>query len=440
MSSEKIVISARGLSKAYRIYNNQLDRIRQPFSLGKQKLYREFAALQDIDLDIRKGETIGIIGRNGSGKSTLLQLICGIRKPTSGTIEVEGRVSALLELGAGFHPEFTGRENVYMQGAIMGISRAQMEQRFGAIAAFADIGDFIEQPVKIYSSGMFLRLAFAVAVHVDPDILVIDEALAVGDARFQSKCFRRLEELKNDGATILIVSHATEQITRLCDRVLLFEQGRLVSNGDPGSLISQYLNLLFDGSTAGPAASPDHAAPERTRADFDATDHVERFHLRPAYNPHEYRWGDRSAVLLDFMLRTGKTDHVSHIECGDQRIEIRLKILFKREVAHPIFGWAVKSKDGVTLAGTNSRELGVVSSARKENEVVLVEFSFAPHLEPGDYFISLGVADGAAEEVIPLDRRFDSIHLMVAGKSPHSGLVDMSPAITIADLGHAVSV
>lgn len=227
MSSDAIVISARNLTKAYRLFGHTGDRVKQFLSLGLRQYHREFTALRDVSFDIRRGETIGIIGRNGSGKSTLLQLICGILKPTAGTIGVQGRVSALLELGAGFNPEFTGRENVYFQGAIMGLDKTAMDARFDAIAAFAGIGDFIDQPVRTYSSGMFVRLAFAVASHIDPDILVIDEALAVGDAIFQQKCIDRIFSLQDHGATIVVVSHDPYQIERLCHRSAVMEHGRL---------------------------------------------------------------------------------------------------------------------------------------------------------------------------------------------------------------------
>ncbi len=244
MSSEAIVISARNLTKSYRLFGHPGDRVKQFLSLGLRRYHREFTALQDVSFDIRRGETICIIGRNGSGKSTLLQLICGILKPTSGTVQVNGRISALLELGAGFNPEFTGRENVYFQGAITGLTQAEMEARFDAIAAFADIGEFIDQPVRTYSSGMFVRLAFAVAVHVDPDILVVDEALAVGDAVFQQKCFDRIRRLQSEGASIVVVSHNPYQIERLCHRAAVMKQGTLSALQPARETLSLYHEMV----------------------------------------------------------------------------------------------------------------------------------------------------------------------------------------------------
>jgi ABC-type polysaccharide/polyol phosphate transport system ATPase subunit len=239
--SADIVISARGLCKTYRLFGHPGDRVKQFFSLGLKSYHREFTALKDVSFDIKRGETIGIIGRNGSGKSTLLQMICGILKPTAGAIEVIGRISALLELGAGFNPEVTGRENVYFQGALMGFTKVQMDARFDEIAAFADIGEFIDQPVRTYSSGMFVRLAFAAMIHVDADILVIDEALAVGDATFQRKCIDKLGSYLNRHDKILLfVSHNLQQVERVCSKVIWLDQGAVKLLGDSDKVCSTY--------------------------------------------------------------------------------------------------------------------------------------------------------------------------------------------------------
>lgn len=236
-----IAVSVRNLTKTYRIFGHPGDRIKQALTLGRKRFHREFTALKDVSFEIRKGETVGIVGRNGSGKSTLLQLICGILKPTSGTVQVNGRISALLELGAGFNPEFTGRENVYFQGALMGFSKLQMDERFEEIAAFADIGGFIDQPVRTYSSGMYVRLAFSAAVHADPNILVVDEALAVGDMAFQRKCFAYLDRIRDAGCTIILVSHDTGAITSHCDWALILNRGELVMYGSPKHVVDRYL-------------------------------------------------------------------------------------------------------------------------------------------------------------------------------------------------------
>lgn len=256
-----LVIQAHSLSKVYNIYSKPIDRLKQSVVPRLLRLagrsprvyYHEFWALRDVSLDVYKGETVGIIGRNGSGKSTLLQMICGTLTPTSGIIKTQGRIAALLELGSGFNPEFTGRENVFLNGAILGLDQNEISQRFDAIAAFADIGEFIEQPIKFYSSGMIVRLAFAVQAMVDPDILIVDEALAVGDERFQRKCFRRLEELKKSGTSILFVSHSGQQIIELCDRALLLEGGQRILTGGTVSVVRGYQRLVYASQEDQPA-------------------------------------------------------------------------------------------------------------------------------------------------------------------------------------------
>ncbi len=241
MHSDDIAISVRNLTKTYRLFGHPGDRIKQFFSLGLKQYHREFTALKDVSFDIKKGETVGIIGRNGSGKSTLLQLICGILKPSVGNVQVAGRISALLELGAGFNPEFTGRENVYFQGALMGFTQAQVDERFDDIAAFADIGEFIDQPVRTYSSGMFVRLAFSVAVHVAPDILVVDEALGVGDAEFQERSINRMLALQKSGVTILFVSHSIPAVRSFCQRALWIDVGKILHSGVAAEVCQAYL-------------------------------------------------------------------------------------------------------------------------------------------------------------------------------------------------------
>ena len=236
-----IVISVKNLTKTYRIFGHPGDRIKQAMTLGRMKFHREFTAINDISFDIRQGETFGIVGHNGSGKSTLLQLICSILKPTFGEVTVNGRISALLELGAGFNPEFTGRENVYFQGAVMGTPKSEMDDNFDKISAFADIGEFIDQPVRIYSSGMYVRLAFATAIHSTPDILIIDEALSVGDEPFKRKCFERIRNFREQGGTIVYVSHNMASVIELCDHALLLDQGNLSAIGQPKQVIASYL-------------------------------------------------------------------------------------------------------------------------------------------------------------------------------------------------------
>lgn len=251
--SFKSIIEVENISKCYEIYKKPLDRLKQYATQGvgaisqipKKKYYREFWALKDVSFKIGKGETVGIIGQNGSGKSTLLQLICGTLKPTSGRVKVHGRIAALLELGAGFNPEFTGRENAYLNAAILGIPREAMQSRMQDVLEFSELGDFLEQPVKTYSSGMYARLAFAVAIHVDPEILIVDEALAVGDARFIAKCMRRIKDIQAQGASILFVSHDVGSVRTLCQRAIWINQGKLIDDGDVFPVTGQYMAYMF---------------------------------------------------------------------------------------------------------------------------------------------------------------------------------------------------
>lgn len=408
-----IAISVKNLTKTYRVFGHPGDRIKQAFSFGKVRFHREFTALQDVSFDIKKGETVGIIGRNGSGKSTLLQLICGILKPTHGSVQIAGRISALLELGAGFNPEFTGRENVYFQGAVMGFSESEMARRFDAIAAMADIGDFIDQPVRIYSSGMFVRLAFAVAISVDPDILVIDEALAVGDARFQAKCFGRLRDMKDSGTTVLLVTHSTEQILRHCDRVVLLENGSVDGDlGLPRDMVNRYIAL-----TMAAPSTPTH------RAVANVQD-VEPFCSCPNYNPNESRSGNGKARIYNFRLITP--------ESIEHQLILELDVAFFSEVRYPLYGLFIRTADGVTLFATNSEAenaKGRQQIRQKEGDCVTVHFELFPNLCAGDYFFSIAVSDISYGDKEVLDRRHDAIHWSPTFPISLEGMVNMRPTV-----------
>ncbi len=423
MRSDDIVISAKDLTKSYRLFAHPGDRVKQFLSLGLKKYHREFTALKDVSFDIKKGETVGIIGRNGSGKSTLLQLVCGILKPTTGTVQVNGRVSALLELGAGFNAEFTGRENVYFQGALMGFTRAQMEEKFDEIAAFADIGQFIDQPVRMYSSGMFVRLAFAVAIHVDPEILVVDEALAVGDAAFQQKCFARIHDIRARGGCILLVTHALEQVAHYCDRALLLDAGHLKAIGDTARTLARYLALLQQTPTE-PTAATAIAAPAAADA----------FSRHPAYNPQEIRWGDRLASITDIAItQDDRSDPVNLIP--GRAMQIRFRVEYHADIERPIYGLALKSRDGTIVFSTNSRELLASRPAPRQRlgDVVYPSFVFSPLLDCGDYTMSIGIASEQDGHIIPHDRRFDSIKLHIEKPRTVAGDVDMNPAFRLLD-------
>lgn len=419
MPCDDIAISVRNLTKTYRLFGHPGDRIKQAMTFGRVKFHREFTALDNVSFEIGKGECVGIIGRNGSGKSSLLQVICGILKPTSGSVKINGRIAALLELGAGFNPEFTGRENVYFQGMLMGISREQMDRRFDEIAAFADIGEFMDEPVRTYSSGMFVRLAFTVAINVDPEILVVDEALAVGDAQFQAKCFREFEELKGKGKTIVMVSHAMEQIVRSCDYVLMLDQGGVVERGSPAEVIRKYHENI----------SARLIQPERKKSSFrggELYEKGERFHLRPLYNASEMRYGTNAARIVDCVCMNAVGEEIIGAIDGCASIKMNLTVHCERDIQYPILGLSIRTVDGVTVFGENTANYSAFSEEMLVGPAdYFVEIALVPHLLAGDYFVSLGLVEGGHKEVEPLDRRIDSIHLKIITPVSISGMVAM---------------
>ena len=436
--TDDIAIKVENLSKCYHIYEQPRYRLLQMMFCGHKQFYREFWALKNVSFEIKKGETVGIIGRNGSGKSTLLQMICGTLNPTSGRIETRGRIGALLELGSGFNPQFTGRENVYMNAAVLGLSRCEVDARFDDIAAFAGIGEFIDQPINTYSSGMVVRLAFAVQSQVDPDILIVDEALSVGDAKFQAKCFERLRRLKENGTTILLVTHSSEQIVTHCSNAILLEDGEVCQQGDPRAVVNRYLDLLF--GTKKEAAD---LLPLADSADKAGIPEIEsalagRIENRPNYNKHEYRWGSGAAQIVDCMIVSNKKSDVVKIEAGDS-IDVYVKARFIRAIQNAIFGLTIKTPDGVTIFGANSRDWGERGQCRSfcDGEETVVRFSIGMNIAAGEYLLSLGIAEEskADGEIIPLDRRYDSIYMLVHGKPIHSGLARLPVNICFIEGG-----
>lgn len=429
MSSD-IAIKVNNLSKCYQIYDKPRDRLLQMFARGRKKFYREFWALKDVSFEVQKGETIGIIGRNGSGKSTLLQMICGTLNPTSGSIETHGRIAALLELGSGFNPDFTGRENVYLNASVLGLEKEEIDARFDNILEFADIGNFIDQPVKTYSSGMMVRLAFAVQAQVSPDILIVDEALGVGDAKFQAKCFDRLKKLKDSGTSILLVTHSSEQIVTHCTSALLLENGEVLEAGQPRSVVNRYMDLLFGKekktSHSNPSSTTSSPMSEPLNLEASLSYTEDKFFSHPGYNPHEYRWGDGGASILDFCLSADGNMYPSAIITG-QNIVLEISVKFFSNLVRPILGITIKTKEGVTVYGVNSETLDIdeFKSLGKNDQVAYARAAFCCRLAPGDYFISLGIATKQGEDVTPHDRRYDAIHMLVLPLTTFFGLVDL---------------
>lgn len=383
------VIRAHNLSKSYRVFRRPLDRLKQSLWRGKRTFFSEFWAVENASFDIKKQETVGIIGSNGSGKSTLLRLINGILVPTGGNLEVNGRITALLELGAGFNSEFTGRENVFMNAAIMGLSRKETESRFKEIESFAGIGHFIDQPVKTYSSGMYVRLAFSVAVHVSPEILLIDEALSVGDIRFRQKCMARIKEFCASG-TVVFVSHDMAAVKELCSRVIWIEAGRIQVDGVPKTVVDKYLQFMYDGETK----SDDGIAKTKDIAEA------------PASSPRGFlpisggtiESGDRRVTIETVRLRSRGTDNsVAH---AGSPFEIGLVLHAHETIQNPIIGYIIKDRLGREILGDNTALMKEKLTPLQENKRYVFSFKFGvwPNILSGDYTLSLAVADGTLDE------------------------------------------
>lgn len=418
------VIEVQGVTKCYQSYRKPIHRLWQSFS--KKKLYQEFWALKGVDLTVSRGETVGIVGKNGSGKSTLLQVITGILQATNGRCETNGRISALLELGAGFNPEFTGMENARLNASIMGLSREEFHQKLPDIVEFCGLGEFLHRPVKTYSSGMFVRLAFAVAINMNPDILIIDEALAVGDVRFQRKCFRRLDQLKEQGVSILFVTHSTESVLKYCDRAIMLDEGQLKLTGSPKQVVQAYLEMMFASDVK--VSKPTHIEPGSYSVDFDPTQ--DNCLTHPTYNSNEERWGDGRAKICHYELLQNGAPTNGLVQRGDD-LRIRVSVLFEHDVEDIIYGITVKTNDGNAVYGTNSRLVGSLPSSQKGGDLVSLEYKLTLNLLAGDYFVSLGVAqDHVVKDAIPVDRRYDMIHLHVGQTADAFGFASLDASIS----------
>lgn len=463
MSSDEIAIRVENLSKCFHIYDRPRDRLKQAIlprlrsliGRGTACYFREFWALQGIDLEIHRGETVGIVGRNGSGKSTLLQTIYGTLEPTAGSVDIQGRVAALLELGAGFNPEFSGRENVYMNATVLGLEQQEIHDRFEDIAAFADIGDFIEQPVKHYSSGMYSRLAFAIAINVDPDILIVDEALAVGDETFQRKCFARMEEIKRNGGTILFVSHASTSIVNLCDRAILLHGGRNLYMGLPKSVIGWYQKLMnapdysdeicdeiaslgYSGDAepnaveceTGSAQAPsDELQLESAVRDSLAARAGEAVAEVAGYDPDlvsESRmvYKPNGAEISNPRIESLDGRIVNLLRNG-QRYRVCYEVRFRRDCDRVRFRCMLKTTMGLELGGGTYPELLQNGIAVILGQVARISLEFTSNLNPGTYFVNCGLS----EHNHSLHRIIDAITFKVL-------LTDDSFSFGIVDFGY----
>ena len=467
MEEAEKIISVDQVSKVYRLYDKPIDRLLESISLRKKSYHKDFYALRDISFSVGRGEAVGIIGTNGSGKSTMLKIITGVLSATTGKVESRGSICALLELGAGFNQDYTGIENIYMNGTMMGFSKAEMDEKLPAILEFADIGDFVYQPVKSYSSGMFVRLAFALYISIDPEVLIVDEALSVGDVFFQAKCYHRMDELKRKGTTILMVTHDLGSVMKYCDRVVLFHKGEKVGEGLPGQMVDKYKKILagkdphaeqfmeeqnFLGNvdeeaadTAGSTETNENAGSDSGRNTGEAGEHAEptspeagqsspkptgfmKDHL--TLNPSSQQYGNGKAEILDFGV-LDKDGRPSNVLLKGEEFSIKERIVFHDDIAAPIFTFTIKDKRGMDLSGTNTLFEGKEIPAVKKGDEYYCTFTQRMNLQGGEYLLSISCTGFEEGEHTVYDRKYDITSITVLSNKNTVGIYDMESEVTL---------
>ncbi|WHY19025.1 ABC transporter ATP-binding protein [Paenibacillus sp. G2S3] len=415
-----LAIEVKKLSKVYRLYNKPVDRLREALSISKKTLHTDHFALQDISFTINKGESIGIIGKNGSGKSTLLKLITGVLTPTEGTVNANGKIAALLELGTGFNPEYTGIENIYLNSTMMGFSKEAIDDKVQDIVKFADIGEFINQPVKTYSSGMFARLAFSVAINVEPDILIVDEALSVGDIFFQSKCYKKFEEFSNKGKTLIFVSHDMGSVIKYCARSIVLHEGKLVAEGPSREMVDVYKKLLNN--------NIDDEI-ETTTIEEDTSEVLWSDKLINK-NPNFIEYGNNEAKIFDFGVFDQKKTPISSV-IGKESFFISMKVAFNTTVVDPIFAFTIKDIKGNEITGTNTMYEKINTGTAIEGDVYDISFEQNVPLQNGGYLISLGCTGYNNGEFQIYHRLYDVLHLNVISEKDTVGFFNIDSSVTL---------
>ena len=425
----EVAIRVDNVSKMYKLYDKPMDRMKEALGIGKGKVYfKEHYALSNISFEVGKGETVGIIGTNGAGKSTILKIITGVLNPSEGNLEIKGRISALLELGAGFNQEYTGLENVYLNGTMIGFSREEIDAKLDAILKFADIGDFINQPVKTYSSGMFVRLAFAVAINIDPEILIVDEALSVGDVFFQAKCYKKFDEFKAMGKTILFVSHDLSSINKYCDRVVLLNHGKKLAEGTPNKMIDMYKKVLVhqvdDEGNDIVAESKDKPV-NQVQQCAEGSLWKSNF----AVNPNCSEYGDKQAEIIDYAV-VDENGVMTNTILKGKSFSIKVKIAIHQEIKYPIVAFTIKTLKGVEVTGTNTMfehaefEYGV-------GDIREITFTQNMNLQGGEYLISLGCTGFNQDDFEVYHRLYDVCHLSVVSDKNTVGFYDMNSEVVV---------
>ena len=494
MEEAEKIISVDQVSKVYRLYDKPIDRLLESISLRKKSYHKDFYALRDISFSVGRGEAVGIIGTNGSGKSTMLKIITGVLSATTGKVESRGSICALLELGAGFNQDYTGIENIYMNGTMMGFSKAEMDEKLPAILEFADIGDFVYQPVKSYSSGMFVRLAFALYISIDPEVLIVDEALSVGDVFFQAKCYHRMDELKRKGTTILMVTHDLGSVMKYCDRVVLFHKGEKVGEGLPGQMVDKYKKILAgkdphaeqfmeeqnflgnvdgeatgtvnasgttgqDASTgnAGTTGAEDKAgttgagtaetteknvgtgiASGTTEPASATSPEAGQSSQKPTgfmkdhltLNPSSQQYGNGKAEILDFGV-LDKDGRPSNVLLKGEEFSIKERIVFHDDIAAPIFTFTIKDKRGMDLSGTNTLFEGKEIPAVKKGDEYFCTFTQRMNLQGGEYLLSISCTGFEEGEHTVYDRKYDITSITVLSNKNTVGIYDMESEVTL---------
>ncbi|SFK73916.1 teichoic acid transport system ATP-binding protein [Lachnospiraceae bacterium KH1T2] len=428
-------IKVENLDKVYKLYDHRRDRLMDALGLTKKKVYHEHYALKDVSMEVHRGETVGIIGTNGSGKSTILKIITGVLNPTAGNVKIDGRISALLELGAGFNMEFTGIENIYLNGTMIGFSNAEIEAKMQDILDFADIGDFVYQPVKTYSSGMFVRLAFAVAINIDPEILIVDEALSVGDIFFQNKCYHKFEEFKKAGKTIVFVSHDLSSISKYCDRVYLLDRGKLLGEGKPKTIIDMYKKVLVHQLDSKPGDNAD-SLNRGGMKQADGTDNnavPDLWKNKMTLNPSQDSYGSGLAEIIDFCCVDNSGQITNTIMKGDS-FTIRMKVRFNTRIQQPILACSFKNRMGVEITGTNTMFEKIDTGNPEKGEVMVVNFTQNMSLQGGEYLISFGCVGYREGEFTVYHRLYDIFSINVISSKDTVGYYDMGMDTTIEKL------
>lgn len=418
------IVEVKNLTKVYELYNKPIDRLKEAIRIPRKVYHIDFYALNNISFDVKKGESVGIIGVNGSGKSTLLKIITGVLSKTSGELKINGKISALLELGAGFNMDYTGIENIYMNGLMMGFTKEEMDTKLDSILEFADIGDFVYRPVKQYSSGMFVRLAFSLSIAVEPDILIVDEALSVGDIFFQAKCYKRMNELKEKGTTIIMVTHDLGAVIKYCDRVILLNKGLKVKEGSPHEIIDLYKKILagkFDNDT-----NTNVNAHLSNNSDTLNTN----WKAEMTVNKDANIYGDNKAEIIDYGI-FDSNDKLSSVIVKGENFSIKERILMKEKIDNPIFTFTIKDKRGTDITGTNTLFEAIDTGIGEKGMIYEVSFSQNMNLQGGEYLLSMSCTSFSDNQFIVHHRMYDILSITVISNKNTVGVYDMNSNVKV---------